>query len=281
MYCRQCGEHLFKGTSYCLSCHAPVTPPQRVVPIQADEEDDYTTHVVPERPQPQVAPLPYYQQPQEKKSRTSHVLAAIAGAAVAVLLLALVGVGFGIFVLLPSQSGGAQQSAPATQKTTPTPPAPSPTNASGQPATHVTSPNYYPSNANVSNANVYAPGDANVYSPPSSAPPVDLVGGTFLVENLQTRYFTFSVYPGHTGVVVGRFSATGGAGDINVMVMTMEDLARFNSLQGFSTYFNSGYSTARDFKVKVPPGDYALVFNNRRSILTSKSVTAYVQLRFE
>ena len=137
------------------------------------------------------------------------------------------------------------------------------------------------------------PPDSTAYAPPTTTPNLppdpaarpaarDLASGTMPVGALEYRYIQFTVEPSsYQAVVVGKFSATGGQNDIDVLILPQSDFARWQGLDGFRSYYNSGYVTGSRLKVPLPPGDYFLVFNNRRAVLTSKVVEAYVELRYE
>jgi hypothetical protein len=272
-----------EGDSYCLRCHAPVIPPQRVVPLQPDEED-YTTHVVSGRPKPRAAPSPPpdYRPPVEKKNRAPYLVGAIAGGAVVLILLLLGGIIGGAIALYPSQRPeAAQKNRPQAAPAQPTTQTPTPRS---QPTRAAEDANPYsppPTNTNVddppsTNANVYAP------PPAPKPPPVDLVAGAMVVEALHYWYRPFTVEPGNfRAVAVGRFSATGGQNDIEAIILPAEQMPNFQRGAQIYAPLHTGYITGRDFKVPLPPGDYYLIFNNQRSLFTGKSVTAFVQLRYE
>jgi hypothetical protein len=271
----------------------------RVTPIEDERgettrltasSDDHSTRVSAHEhtPQQPSARLQSFNARGDEKARSSPYLkSSIVGAIIGFIIL---GLGLAAFLFLTSDKLVTQKPGVAVK---PTPmPAPSAvavpadlTPAPAPPARPTQQPTPRPTvsalsqNVNVIRPPDYDPGTTS-YSRPTP-PPVNIVSGTFIVQNLQTNWYTFQVPEGFNGVVSGNFSAQGGYNDINVLVMTMGDLARFNNFSGFSAYFNSGYSTARSFSVTVPPGDHALVFNNRRSLVTSKAVTAYVQVRFQ
>lgn len=317
-FCPKCGEHLFKGTSYCLACHAPVRPPQRVQPLnpEDDEEtriasDDYRTHVSPEPPRPNTAPLPpppqtatpghsapLPQQPSAplpqpyreppRRDWTVYFLAAACGVLVAFLILALAGVMFGVFTLYNpfGSEETARQQSPAPQQL-PTPaqqetPQPAPTRTPRQRPT--------PAPAQVPDANIYSPGyNANVYTggnanyyPPATAPrsPVVIVNGSAQVNAGAYRYNIFTVPAGSTGIISGNISAQGGRNDIDLAVIPAAQVGGFAS-GNYNSFLQTGYTTGGPFRVTLPPGSYALVYSNTRALLTPKIVRVYAQLQLQ
>jgi hypothetical protein len=308
-YCPKCGEHLFKGTSYCLACHHPVKPPQPVKPLQPEDEDettrvtaeDYTTHVSPEPPRRptrhstgpipprESAPLPQYasaplQPPRRRWPLYTLAALCVAFAFVALLaILALVGERTGFITFYnPLQPGDEKQQSPtpAQQET----PQPTPTRATPTPP---------PPPARVSNTNVYAPGsnanvyyppggNANYYPPPARTPQNQVVfSGTIRVPNLQAMYYQFTVPQGHPATLSGGFTAWGGNNDIDTLVLPASQFAGWQSLGRYYALYNSGYIHAGKINLRLEPGDYVLVFTNRQAILTSKNVQGFVQLFFD
>jgi hypothetical protein len=320
-FCPKCGEHLFKGTSYCLACHYPVTPPQPVQPLDSDDDEstrlapeDYTTHVSPEPPRKptrhstgplpphESAPLPQYTSaplPPPRRDWTVYLLACAVGLLVAFLVIAAVALGTGAVSLYnPFRSEEAKRETPAAepqQQPAQNPPPFKPPNYASEytpePVPTRAAPTPPParlSNANVSasgyNANVYYPpsGNANYYPPQTPRPQAQvIISGTIQVQNLQARYYQFSVPPGQPATLRGSFTAWGGNNDIDVLVMPASQFAGWQNLGRYYSLYNSGYIHQGGMLLHLPPGDYVLVFTNRQAILTSKTVQAYAQLSFE
>lgn len=113
-------------------------------------------------------------------------------------------------------------------------------------------------------------------------PARDLVKGWIQLGPGQFTYYQFTVEPGsYRGKVVGRFTAHGGSDDVNVVLLPAQEFADFQNHNSYRHYYNSGYIREGNINVTPPPGDYILIFNNRRALLTSKQVEAYVELRYE
>jgi hypothetical protein len=102
------------------------------------------------------------------------------------------------------------------------------------------------------------------------------------VEALHYRYIFFTVKPSsYRAVAVGRFEARGGNNDIEVLIIPAEKMSTFQNHGSLNVPLKTGYVGGRTFKTYLSPGDYYLIFNNQRSVLTHKFVTAYVQLRYD
>lgn len=130
----------------------------------------------------------------------------------------------------------------------------------------------------------YSPQPAGSATPaPRPRPPsTDLVAGRMTVEPLTFRAIPFRIADtAHQGVVVGKYEAWGGKDDINVVVLASSELQHFSNLGSYRYYYNPGYIHGDRLKLRLAPGDYVLIFNNRSAVLTSKSVEAYIELRYE
>lgn len=278
MFCAKCGKEIFVASDYCTRCGARVPAPERVYPFSREEDDDYTTRLAGARPSTPQHP---------QRGWLKHILLGLLG------LFAIAGIatviGFGLGVLTFPSTNQTAVTAPGQPKVAPTP-APS--------LEAITLDTNRPSSS--TNANAYAPSvegnrsatpNTNVYSPPVNGdmpvsykpPPVDLVAGSMQVEALHYRYIFFTVQPSiyPAAVAVGRFEARGGSNDIEVLIIPAEEMSTFQNHGSLRAPLKTGYVGGRNFKTHLPPGDYYLIFNNQRSLLTNKLVTAYVQLRYE
>lgn len=123
---------------------------------------------------------------------------------------------------------------------------------------------------------------SNTPTPQPRPASVDLVAGPMTVDPLTFRQIPFTIADtGYQGVVVGKYEAWGGKDDINVVVLAASELSSFRNLGSYRYYYNPGYIHSDRLKLRLAPGDYVLIFNNRSAVLTSKSVEAYIELRYE
>lgn len=102
------------------------------------------------------------------------------------------------------------------------------------------------------------------------ANPVTAVGSS------QFSYFKLDVPPGATNVLLkGDFTANGGSGnDIETYVFAEPDYINWQNGHAAKTFYQSGKVTVGNFKVTLPSdaGTYYLVFNNRFSLLSQKTI---------
>jgi len=87
-------------------------------------------------------------------------------------------------------------------------------------------------------------------------------------------YFKLDVPANASDVTLqGNFTASGGSGnDVEAYVMSEEDFVNWQNGHAAKTYYNSGKVTVGTINVHVPAGRCYLVFNNKFSLLSSKSV---------
>jgi hypothetical protein len=101
---------------------------------------------------------------------------------------------------------------------------------------------------------------------------------SFNVPALSSQAYKFSAPAGSADVrIEGHFSASGGLGnDIEVFVMNEDSYANWQNRHATQPYFSSGRVTQGTFDVQLPSdtGTYYLVFNNRFSLLTPKTIHA-------
>jgi len=112
-----------------------------------------------------------------------------------------------------------------------------------------------------------------------------IVPATFVVKSRSFSYYKFMVPRGASSVVVsGPFSATGGSNDNDIEVSLLTDTNFVDWQDGYvtSTYYSSGKTAQGDINTSLPPaaGTYYLVFSNRLSQRTAKTVQATVTLPY-
>jgi len=96
------------------------------------------------------------------------------------------------------------------------------------------------------------------------------------INALGYYYYKLDAPPGATNVTLqGNFTASGGSGnDIEAYVMSEADFVNWQNGHAAKTYYNSGKVTVGNITVNLPAdaGTYYLMFNNKFSLLSSKSV---------
>ena len=103
-----------------------------------------------------------------------------------------------------------------------------------------------------------------------------IVDKTFPVGAHEYNYYKFSLsIPGH---VTGHFTASGGANDIDVLVVDEDGFANFNNNHEARTFYRSGYVTAGTIDLRLNSGTYYVIFSNAKALLTNKVVTADVEV---
>lgn len=106
----------------------------------------------------------------------------------------------------------------------------------------------------------------------------------FTVNAGGAVHFTFEAPAGAFNVnLKGHFAATGGTGnDIEVYVLTEDDLVNWQNGHTVNTLYNSGRVTQETVNVALPTdaGKYCLVFNNKFSFLTPKAVQTDIALNY-
>ncbi len=116
----------------------------------------------------------------------------------------------------------------------------------------------------------------------------EAVGDTvFLVKPRSFSAYKFTVPPGSANVVVsGQFSATGGAehsdNDVQVYVLSDDAFVTMRSGYAASTYYDSGRAIQSNINADLPfgGGAYYLVFDNRFSLRTPKTIHAVATLHY-
>lgn len=80
-------------------------------------------------------------------------------------------------------------------------------------------------------------------------------------------------------LLTGDFRAFGGSGnDIVVLVMDADSYVNWTNGHEVKVFYNSGQVTVGKLSVSLSQGKYYIVFDNRFSVFTSKSVEAHIDL---
>lgn len=111
----------------------------------------------------------------------------------------------------------------------------------------------------------------------------DVVTGSFIVEPRTYKPFKVIVGPDMTyACVEGTFTASGANNDIEVTVLEETQYLNWQNRHKFEAAYDSGRVTAGKLKVELPEtaGTYWLVFSNRFSIISNKTVVADVKLQY-
>jgi len=110
-----------------------------------------------------------------------------------------------------------------------------------------------------------------------------LLSGSHVVQPQQFVTYTVTITPEMRNVrLSGRFTATGGAGnDLQALITDEDGLLNFRNGHQSKVYYESGKVTADSFDVRLGPGTYYLVFNNRFSLVSNKAYDADVKLDFD
>ncbi len=89
-------------------------------------------------------------------------------------------------------------------------------------------------------------------------------------------YYQFSV--SSETEIKGRFRAEGGSGnDIEVYILDSDGFENWRNGHTANTWYNSGRVTVANISVRVPRGEYFLIFNNNFSMFSNKVVSTTVQ----
>jgi len=111
----------------------------------------------------------------------------------------------------------------------------------------------------------------------------DLSKSALLVNAAGFAYFKLDVPSGVSTVrLQGNFTANGGTGnDVEVYVFAENDYVNWQNRHSAQTLYNSGKVTVGNFNVALPSdaGTY-MVFNNRFSVFTQKSVQVNASLTY-
>jgi hypothetical protein len=104
------------------------------------------------------------------------------------------------------------------------------------------------------------------------------------INALSFNYFKLDVPSGATSVLLhGNFTASGGVGnDVEVLLLPENDFVNWKNGHAAKTYYNSGKVTVGTLNVTLPTdaGTYYLVFNNKFSLLSLKTVRVDAALNY-
>jgi zinc-ribbon domain len=96
--------------------------------------------------------------------------------------------------------------------------------------------------------------------------------------------FKMDVPPGAVNVhLQGSFTASGGIGnDIDVAVLPQDDFVNWQNRHASRSFYNSGKATVGNINVNLPAdsGTYYLVFDNRFSLLSEKTIRVNATLAY-
>jgi len=125
-----------------------------------------------------------------------------------------------------------------------------------------------------------APAVAPIPFQPQPPPPPQshfIVNTAFTVAPAYMTFYPFEVTrPGSR--VTGSFRASGGKNDIQVLILTADELENFKNGNASRSFYNSDWVTVGNIDVRLPQGSYYLVFNNLPALFTNKVVTASIEL---
>jgi hypothetical protein len=104
------------------------------------------------------------------------------------------------------------------------------------------------------------------------------------INALSFSSFKFEVPTGATSVNLhGNFTASGGlTNDVEVFVLSSDDFVNWQNRHEAKTFYNSGKVTVGTINANLPAdaGTYYLVFNNRFSLLTQRTVLVDAALTY-
>jgi hypothetical protein len=112
----------------------------------------------------------------------------------------------------------------------------------------------------------------------AAQPGAPVVQDTFAVPPGSAKWWMFTVPVGMSGRVTGEFHARGGSGNDIQAAITDENGA--NGHAGQFWYHTDKVTTDR-LDVRLGPGTYYMVFSNRFSAFSSKSVSANIYLELQ
>lgn len=110
-----------------------------------------------------------------------------------------------------------------------------------------------------------------------------VVSGSFIVEPRTFKPFKLEVDADMSRACIeGTFSASGANNDIEVTVLEETQFLNWQNRHKFEAAYESGRVTAGKLKVELPlePATYFVVFSNRFSIMSNKSVVADLKLQY-
>jgi hypothetical protein len=118
------------------------------------------------------------------------------------------------------------------------------------------------------------PTPATVSAAPSTT---KLIDQTFNVSAGYVRPFIFHLK--QSGLVAGRFVLTGNRfSDIKVCLVPLQEYDNFLNNRPYTSWYTSGKVVSGSIYVFLPPGSYALVFDNAHSLIIGAEVRAVIDL---
>jgi hypothetical protein len=107
---------------------------------------------------------------------------------------------------------------------------------------------------------------------------VKLLPEEFVVKARVARYWKFNV-TGDSGRVVGKFRASGGAhNDIRAVITDADECENYVNGNQAAAFYDSGQKTVATIDVRLQPGRYCIIFDNRNSVVSAKEVSAQIFL---
>lgn len=104
-----------------------------------------------------------------------------------------------------------------------------------------------------------------------------LTPGAFVVDAGSYRYWSFEV--SRSARVFGQFrTQAGGGNDIRVLVIDEDEFENFRSGRNVRSYSDSGRVTAGELDLRLRSGRYVLIFDNRSSPYSNRSIASKLEL---
>lgn len=136
-----------------------------------------------------------------------------------------------------------------------------------------------PPRHNAANAAAEAAKSAQSYLPTPSPPQKHLLlDKTFHVDALNFVSYGWTLQTQTR--LTGKFSAQGGSNDIACWIVDEDNFVNLKNNTALRVYYESGYTTQRTIDLTLPAGTYYIVFDNRKALLTGKTVTAFFEAEF-
>jgi hypothetical protein len=108
---------------------------------------------------------------------------------------------------------------------------------------------------------------------------VPLIDSAFVVPAGKVGYTTFEVTVKQPSRVFGKFTTTGGNNDIDFLIFDMVSFQRWQAGLYAGVFLQTGYvSGEQSIDINLAPNNYVFVFDNRKSIITRKSVKALIMI---
>lgn len=101
-----------------------------------------------------------------------------------------------------------------------------------------------------------------------------IVDSSDAVEANSYIYFEFELT--EQSRVYGKFEAQGGSNDINCMLVDADQLVNVENGNAGRAFYESQYTTRGKIDKTLPKGNYVLIFDNRKALMTNKIVTAKI-----